>query len=230
MNKKALFIGFKDCEHSRHAFEFLNVCGFDTTPVWTDKKRGAKLPLYVKEWSGDYLFHFRSYCILKKRLLDRVSIASINFHPCPPHYPGAGGINLGLYNEDDHSGVTVHYMNEKVDNGDILKTYEVPILENDTVSSLLSRVHHQQLTAFFDFVGGVARDGESYIRVQKTLSKHKRWGKHVGRMKEIDDLQNVNFETSKDELEKIIKSTSIGNFGPVLSLHGYKFHYRGKNK
>jgi methionyl-tRNA formyltransferase len=230
MRKKALFIGLKDCEDSRRAFEFLNVCGFDTTPVWTDNKRGAKLPPHVKEWSGDYLFHFRSYCILRKGLLDRVSIASINFHPCPPRYPGSGGISLGLYNDDSYSGVTVHYMNEKVDNGEILKIYEVPILKDDTVSSLLSRVHYQQLAAFFDFAGRLAKGGEKYLKSQSVLSENKRWGKHVGKMKEIDELQKVNFNTSKEELERIIKSTSIGNHGPVLEMHGYKFHYRGKNK
>ena len=230
MTKRALFIGFKDCMQSKACFDYLNACGFETTAVWTDKKRGARLPIHVKEWSGDYLFHFRSYCILKKRLLDRVSIAAINFHPSPPKYPGAGGINWALYNGDSSSGITVHDMNEKVDNGAILKTYDVPIHKNDTVSSLLSRVHHQQVTAFYDFVGKITIGGEAYIESQRILSEKESWGNHVGRMKEIDELQNVNLNINKEELEKIIKSTSIGNFGPIVNLHGHKFYYRGKNK
>ena len=227
MNKKALFIGFKDCEHSIEAFNFLRVCGFDTTPVWTEQKRGAKMPLHVKEWSGDYLFHFRSYCILKKRLLDRVSCAAINFHPCPPQYPGAGGINWGLYNGDEYSGVTVHHMNEKVDNGDILAFYKVPIYDNDTVSSLLSRVHIQQLNAFYDFVGGLKKSGERYLKVQKTLSEYIPWGKHVGRMREIDELELISKDIDKDELERVIRATNIGRFGPKLKIHGYTFQFKG---
>jgi methionyl-tRNA formyltransferase len=227
MSKKVLFIGFEDCEESILAFNFLNLCGFETTPVWAKQKRFSKLPLHVKEWSGDYLLHFRSYCILKKRLLDRVSIAAINFHPCSPKYPGAGGINWGLYNEDEHSGVTVHYMNEAVDNGKILKTYKVQIYPNDTVESLLSRVNLQQLNAFYDFAGNLSKHGEKFLQNQLTLSKHEAWGKHVGRMREIDNLETIDREINKEELERIIRATKIGNFGPKIKIHGYTFQLKG---
>ena len=227
MSKKALFIGFEDCEESTRAFNFLNVCGFETTPVWTKQERSAKLPLHVKEWTGDYLFHFRSYCILKKRLLDRVSVAAINFHPCPPQYPGAGGINWGLYNGDEYSGVTVHYMNESVDDGAILKMYRVQIYPNDTVESLLLRVNSQQLSAFYDFTGDLSKHGEGFLRNQATLSEHDHWGKSVGRMREIDELEIIDKEISKKELERIIRATNIGNFGPKIKIHGYTFKFKG---
>lgn len=227
MSKKALFIGFEDCEQSMQAFNFLKVCGFETTPVWTKQDRSARLPLHVKEWSGDYLFHFRSYCILRKRLLDRVSIAAINFHPCPPQYPGAGGINWGLYNGDEYSGVTVHYMNEAVDNGDILKTYRVRIYPNDTVESLLSRVNLQQVNAFYDFIGTLSRHGELFLKNELILSEHEQWGKHVGRMREIDELESINLDVNKEELERVIRATNIGSFGPKIKLHGYTFQFKG---
>jgi len=172
------------------------------------------------------LFHFRSYCILRKRLLDRVSIAAINFHPCPPQYPGAGGINWGLYNNDDYSGITVHYMDEAVDSGDILKTYKVKIQPNDTVESLLSRVNFQQLSAFYDFVGDLSKHGESFLRTQAVLSEYEQWGKHVGRMKEVDKLETIDKNISKEELERIIRATNIGNFGPKIKLHGYTFQFK----
>ena len=226
MTKKALFIGFENCQDSLDAFEFLKICGFDTTPVFTENRRGARLPIFVKEWSGDYLFHFRSYCILKKRLLDRVKTAAINFHPCPPQYPGAGGINWGLYNLDEYSGVTIHYMNEKVDNGDILAFYKVPIYDNDTVSSLLSRVHVKQLSAFYDFVGGLSKSGETYLRVQRSLNESIPWGANVGRMRDIDKLEIFDKDISEEELNKLIRATHIGKFGPKIIIHGHTFSYR----
>ncbi len=225
MSEKVLFIGFEGCDQSQRAFEFLNVCGFDTTPVFTENKRGAKLPSFVKEWSGDYLLHFRSYCILKKRLLDRVSKAAINFHPCPPHYPGAGGINWGLYNNDKWSAITVHYMNEKVDNGEIIEVYKVPIFENDTVGTLLPRIHSRQLEVFYDFVGQLATSGDLFLKI-KSYDTKPPWGKHIGRMREIDELELIDKDIDKEELEKIIRATHIGKYGPKVILHGHTFRYR----
>tara|TARA_R100000664_G_C2759130_1_gene148609 strand:- start:5914 stop:6594 length:681 start_codon:yes stop_codon:yes gene_type:complete len=221
--KKALFIGFDNCEQSKKAYEFLNICDFDTTGVFVENRRGSRLPISVKEWSGDYLFHFRSYCILKKRLLERVRIAAINFHPCPPQYPGAGGINWGLYNNDEWSGITVHHMNEKVDNGNILKIYKVPIFKKDTVESLLQRVHSKQLEAFYDFVGNISTQGQQYI---EDMCDNISWAPRVGKIKDIDALELIDKNIDKQSLERIIRATHIGPYGPKLMLHGYEFRYR----
>jgi len=226
MANTALFIGFEDCEQSKKAYDFLNVCGFDTTPVWTEATRGARLPLHVKEWSGDYLFCLKSYCILRKRLLDRVKIASINFHPCHPRYPGAGGINLGLLNGDKETAITVHYMNENVDNGKIIKKYDIPIFENDSVSSLLDRVHEKQLQSFYDIVGMITTYGPKALENLADEYSSEPWGPKTGRMREIDELEIITPTISKEELENIIRATHIGKFGPKIILHGYEFRYR----
>jgi len=225
MSKKALLIGFKDCEQSKQAYDFLNVCGFDATPIYTDPKRGARLPIEVKDWSGDYLFHLKSYCILKQRLLDRVSIASVNFHPCPPKYPGAGGVNWTLYNGDTESGVTVHYMDDKVDNGKIIKVYRLPVYKNDNIRSVMSRIQSKQMEAFYDIVGNISIYGNDYLINEANNTKDE-WGHHVGRMREIDQLEIIDKNISEEELEKIIRATHIGKFGPKLKLHGHTFQYR----
>ena len=230
MSKRALFIGFEGCEQSKKACDFLSMCGFDTTPAWTENKRGARLPLHVKEWSGDYLFHLKSYCILRQRLLDRVKIASINFHPCHPKYPGAGGINWGLLNEDRETAITVHHMNNKVDNGKIIKVYMIPIFKNDSVASLLTRVHEKQLQSFYDIAGSITNYGPGVLLKMARESSIEEWGNHTGRMKEIDELEVIEHDIAKEDLEKLIRATHIGHFGPKLILHGYEFRYRGVYK
>jgi len=226
MSQKALLVGFKDCEQTEEAYSFLKICGFDATPVYTEPRRGARLPMFVKDWSGEYLFHLKSYCILRKRLLDRVSIAAVNFHPCPPKYPGAGGVNRSLYNNDDSSGVTVHYMNEKVDNGKIIKVYRLPIFQNDNIASLMKRIKNKQTEAFYDVVANVAETGQDFLLKESRLSLNESWGNHVGRMKEIDELELTDVNISKKDLEKLIRATHIGKFGPKISLHGYTFQYK----
>ena len=70
-------------------------------------------------WYEDNL-SFQNYFIIPRSLLLRSSLA-INFHPGPPDYPGSGMINWALYDQCESFGVTAHLMNEKVDNGKILK-------------------------------------------------------------------------------------------------------------
>ncbi len=226
MSNTALLIGFKDCQQTQQAIDFLKICGFDTTPAYTEPKRGAKLPNEVRDWSGDYLFHLKSYCILRKPLLDSVKIASINFHPCPPKYPGAGGINWSLYNNDKSSGITVHHMNEKVDNGTIIKVYRFPIFINDTVGTLRHRLHLKQMEAFYEVVGKVAINGKVYLTQQANEARHEQWGPHVGRMREIDQLEIIDPNISPEELERVIRATQIKQYGPRIILHGRTFQYR----
>ena len=133
---RILFIAFEDCEYSQNALSFLKVCGFDVTCFWASRKRKTIIPDNIMKWSGDCVFHLKSYCILPKQLLDASKYGVINFHPSPPKYPGSGGLNWGIYNGDKSTGVTVHLMNEKVDNGAIMRTYRVPIYGGDNINTL----------------------------------------------------------------------------------------------
>lgn len=226
MKDKAMLIGFKNCQQTKQAYEFLKICNFDVFLVETNPKRGSKLPAEVKNWSGEYLFHLKSYCILRKNLLNRVSIAAINFHPCLPKYPGAGGVNWTLFNNDKETGVTVHIMNHKVDNGKILNVYKLPVFQNDTVESLMDRIKSKQTEAFYDIVGNISKKGKIYLDHLSKLNSDQFWGKNVGRIKDIDKLEIVDKNINKADLEKLIRATKIGNFGPKVILHGYTFQYK----
>ncbi len=71
----------------------------------------------------------------------------INIHPAL--LPGYGG--QGMYGSRVHeavisaqekeSGITIHYVDEHYDNGDIILQVKCPVLENDTPESLARRVH-----------------------------------------------------------------------------------------
>jgi len=71
----------------------------------------------------------------------------INIHPAL--LPGYGG--QGMYGSRVHeavisaqekeSGITIHYVDEHYDNGDIILQVKCPVLENDTPGSLAHRVH-----------------------------------------------------------------------------------------
>ena len=89
--------------------------------VKTYSKPGLKGNINFRKNYFDYIFNFRSFLILNTKILKMAKIASINFHPAPPKYRGRGGINYALYNEEKKFGVTVHLMDQKIDNGKIIR-------------------------------------------------------------------------------------------------------------
>ncbi len=77
--------------------------------------------------------------IIRKNILDLPSIACVNIHASLlPRYRGASPIQSTLLNGDSVSGITIIEMNEKMDEGDILATAEVPVSEDATFDVLES--------------------------------------------------------------------------------------------
>jgi len=217
-----LFFGKYNCQYSIKALEHLKHLGFEVQTVLS-KNRTEKLPEDIGWWSGDYIICFRSYFIIPNSLLARAKIAAINFHPAPAEFPGSGCINWALYDNADTYGVTAHIMNEKIDNGTIIECRRFPILKQDNVNTLLARAHSKTYELIIDITTGLALDGEAYLNERITNSKNEKWTGLARKMFEIDNLQIVSPNSSKTELERVIRATYTPDFPPEIHLHGYKF-------
>ena len=65
----------------------------------------------------------------------------INIHPSLlPKYIGLHAIEQALDSDDEVTGVSVHYVNEELDGGEIILQREVPILPDDSVETLTRRI------------------------------------------------------------------------------------------
>ena len=71
----------------------------------------------------------------------------INIHPALlPKYGGKGMYGLNVHqavieHKEKESGITIHYVDEKYDNGDIIFQASCPVMETDTSVSLAERIH-----------------------------------------------------------------------------------------
>ena len=66
----------------------------------------------------------------------------INIHPSLlPKYPGVHSIKDAFEAKEKETGVTIHFVDEGVDSGPIIVQKKVPILPNDTLKTLETRVH-----------------------------------------------------------------------------------------
>ena len=75
--------------------------------------------------------------IIPKDILDIPRLGCINVHASLlPKLRGGAPIHRAIMNGYTKTGITIMYMNEKMDDGDIISQEEIPILDNDTATSL----------------------------------------------------------------------------------------------
>jgi phosphoribosylglycinamide formyltransferase 1 len=71
----------------------------------------------------------------------------VNIHPALlPKFGGHGMYGSHVHEavlagEEHESGITIHFVDENYDNGDIILQMKCPVLENDTPESLANRIH-----------------------------------------------------------------------------------------
>jgi len=79
--------------------------------------------------------------LLPKALLEIPRIATLNVHSSIlPQYRGAAPINWAVLNGDRETGVTIQYMAEELDTGDILLVKKTPIAPEEDAASLYDRL------------------------------------------------------------------------------------------
>lgn len=79
--------------------------------------------------------------ILPLELLEGPEFGAINIHASLlPKYRGAAPIHYAVLNGDPVTGVTIMYMEEGLDTGDILAKSEIKILEEDDTGSLFAKL------------------------------------------------------------------------------------------
>ena len=91
----------------------------------------------IREMKPDILFSFYYRNIVGKEILEIPSAGCLNLHgSLLPRYRGRCPVNWVLVNGEKETGVTLHYMTEHPDDGDMVAQKQVPIDDHDTALSL----------------------------------------------------------------------------------------------
>ncbi|QNU60677.1 formyltransferase family protein [Vreelandella titanicae] len=157
INKRALYIGDSSiwsikAENYLRCI-FLNV---DSIQYNYDKDK----PPSSINWFGDWIFSFKSDLILPIKTLNSAKEAAINFHPAPPKYRGIGGYNYALQNKDLTYGSTCHYMDEKIDHGEIIDVSFFSISSKESIDSLKDKTAAYCLTQFMSLVTTISNEDD----------------------------------------------------------------------
>ena len=95
----------------------------------------------LKRLEADFLFSCYYRHMLKRPVLELPRLGALNMHgSLLPRYRGRCPVNWVLINGESETGVTLHYMEEKADQGDIVGAKRVPITPEDTALTLFARL------------------------------------------------------------------------------------------
>ena len=122
-------------------------------PMWVDKLRAL---------NPDILFSFYYRNLVKKAVLDVFPKGALNLHgSLLPRYRGRCPVNWVLLNGEKETGVTLHYMTPKADDGDIVAQKRVAIADDDTPLTLFGKLEAASSalldTALPDLIAGRAK-------------------------------------------------------------------------
>jgi phosphoribosylglycinamide formyltransferase-1 len=96
--------------------------------------------------------------VLKSPMLNAFPRHILNIHPSLlPKYPGLEAWKQALASGEKVTGCTVHYVDEKIDHGDIIAQREVPILSDDTPEMLHARIQMAERELYPAAIGQFCR-------------------------------------------------------------------------
>lgn len=172
----------------------------------------------LKSFEADIYVSMSFNQILKKEIIESPPLGFINCHAgALPFYRGRNPLNWVLINGEKSFGITVHYIDEGIDTGDILNQATFPIKVNDTYGDLLEKatfecgklLHHTLLTI---------RDN-SHIRTKQTTIHP--IGTYFGRRVVGDEW--LNFDWSSERIHNFVRGITHPGPGARLKYQGREY-------
>ncbi|MCG7848055.1 MAG: methionyl-tRNA formyltransferase, partial [ANME-2 cluster archaeon] len=92
-----------------------------------------------------------------KEIFDIPEFRTINIHPSYlPVYRGQHVVNWAIINGENETGVTIHYIDEGIDTGDIIIQKKVPISYEDTAKTLHDKIYSEACELVIDVIHSIA--------------------------------------------------------------------------
>ncbi len=177
-------------------------CQVNNIDYYTD------VAINTKEWiekikllKPDIIFSFYYRKLICKDILDIPPHKAINLHgSCLPAYRGRAPVNWVLVNGEKQTGVTLHYMIEKPDAGDIIAQKCIDIDFYDTAKTLYEKLETLATTLLDETLPKIKNNTINPIKQDEAKASY------FGKRTKQDGL--INFEKSAIEIYNLIRAVT----------------------
>ena len=146
--------------------------------------------------------------IFRKDIINLTPIGIINCHAGKlPFYRGRNILNWVLINDDKEFGISVHFVDEGIDTGDIISQKTFPITDLDSYKTLLNTSYSACANILYESLVQIAENNFERI-IQKTIHPV---GFYCGMRSQGDEV--INWNNNSRDLFNFIRS--ISKPGPI---------------
>jgi len=236
------------CDHTigfRMAGDFLQYKGIQILGIYTNRKTGVEWWPDVHDLTSkeieildydsttsrhlisvefDYLLLFSWRHILDSDLVKAAKKGCVNLHySLLPLHRGVYPINWSIICGDEYTGVTFHFVNKSIDEGDIIAQRKINIEKNDTVNSLLTKLDDLAFNLFEEI--WPERDVWPDIKIKQNISLSSYHSK-----KDFDKIGRLKFDETYTvrDFVNLIRGKSFN--GSSLFEYDMYGHSRSKMK
>jgi methionyl-tRNA formyltransferase len=138
-----------------------------------------------------------------KEIIEIPEKGIINLHPSFLPYNRGAHPYIWPIIEDTPAGVSIHYMNEEIDEGELIDRREVEVKPDDTAEKLYQRLQEQQFQQFKDLWQEIKTGAESRKQKLDRGTSHRR--------EELENLFRLELG-EKDTLRNFLDKLRASNF------------------
>ncbi|MGZ5191710.1 MAG: methionyl-tRNA formyltransferase, partial [Flavisolibacter sp.] len=158
----------------------------------------------AKTYNCDLFVSMSYNQIFKERITTLPPLGTINCHAGKlPFYRGRNILNWALINDEKEFGITVHYIDNSIDTGDIILQRNFPITDKDDYFSLLNISYNECAVILYDSLKMIQRGTVSTI-AQNSIHPV---GSYFGVRKEGDE--KIDWNQSSREVFNFIRAICL---------------------
>lgn len=189
------------------------------------KKTISREDLNLSDEQPNCYVHFSGYKKLTPREIEIFSGRCLNIHPAPPEYPGIGGINWAIYNGDKDFGLTLHVMNQKIDQGKIIDVIRFRLTPNINVTQAVNILFEQRSKLLLETIENLNKNINFEQFIQLQCLRNFSWGNKFFFREELNKMQTFEHDEnmSKKELSLRIRAFHTKNFPLKIKFKGFYF-------
>lgn len=107
----------------------------------------------VAQYNCDIFVSMSFNQIFKQKIMNLPKYTTINCHAGKlPFYRGRNILNWALINDEKEFGITVHYVDDGIDTGDIILQRTYPITDKDNYATLLEKAYVECANILYDAI------------------------------------------------------------------------------
>ena len=166
----------------------------------------------------DIIYSVQYHQILRAEHIAKAKNMAVNLHMAPlPEYRGSNQFSFAILEDKTEFGTTVHVMDTRIDNGDILFQKRFPIPENCWVDDLYKLTHNASLHLFRQTLGHILSGNYKRLPQQMLVP---RYGTSLHMRSEMKALKEIDLKWPPEKINKHIRATSMPGFEPPYCIVG----------